>query len=650
MRLVNGLRTKLSVLAVLGICGLLAMGSVTPLVQAQSAPLPPFSIYGTPTPPFNAATAANTGEYWGPYVNTIYLTWFTTSEAIIEALVNGYIQYDSAGVSNAQQYNQLLQYEKTGLVAMNLTPSTDTFGYIGFAIHSYPFNNVHFRRGVQHLMNYQELASVLDNDILGIASPYFLIPQLYGSLAGTAMVQAYQKYGAYNLTAAKIEFEKAGLIDNPAGYWTYPNGTKVDIPIYYSTGTGQSLEIQELSIITQNAASINMTMHLVGVSFDTLAYTLLPTNAADIYTLGWIGLGAPSNPSWLWYIFGPAGLNQYFNDNISPPASNWTLLNEMLLDSTNQAQLVKNTNAAAAYLQSWVPYVVLDWGTLISPVNVKAWHGYTVEGNFGVLFPADIHPVNATFGTLYRYGMPDPPVDLNPYTNEDLYSSEVWGLTTPSAATTSITNPSGIAPLSAYNWTVKISSGAMPNGHAYNGSVITFKFQPGQYWSDGAPLTALDYNFSLWYYDVGGFSTNPYNPSSSMVTVAPGLTLNYSQVTQYPSFDYYGSAPGFVGSYVPANNPYEVTLYFNTSSVFNFLNVYGIPILPEHTLAHLSEAKYATDSIQQYLPYEPFGNEYMIHSWALSEVYADVVYNPSYFLANPYTNQISASAGSTATL
>ncbi|PSO05797.1 hypothetical protein B9Q04_18640, partial [Candidatus Marsarchaeota G2 archaeon BE_D] len=53
-------------------------------VSAQGAPyVPPYSIYGAPTPPSSVGVLNSTGEYWGPYISTIYVTWFTTSEAII---------------------------------------------------------------------------------------------------------------------------------------------------------------------------------------------------------------------------------------------------------------------------------------------------------------------------------------------------------------------------------------------------------------------------------------------------------------------------------------------------------------------------------------------------------------------------------------
>jgi len=227
------------------------------------------------------------------------MTWFTSSEAVIEALVNGYIQYDAAGVSSAQEYNQLLPYAQQHEISLNST-ITDGFGYIGFNVHAYPGDNIYFRWAIQHMLNYQALSSVLDNGILGVASPYWFQPGAFQSqYFTTAEQQAYQEYGAYNLSAAIQDLELAGFVDHPAqGYWSYPNGTSEasdPLSIYYSTGTGQSLEIKMLSVLTSAAAQINFTITLSGVSFDTLAYTLLPADDFEMLTLGW-ALGSPPTP------------------------------------------------------------------------------------------------------------------------------------------------------------------------------------------------------------------------------------------------------------------------------------------------------------------------------------------------------------------
>jgi ABC-type dipeptide transport system, periplasmic component len=470
-------------LSILGALG------VTNQVSAQGAYLPPYSIYGTPTPPSNVAVLNSTGEYWGPYIGSIYFTWFTTSEAIIEALVNNYIQYDAGGVGSIQQYNQLEAYVKAGEVAINETPA-NSFGYLGFNVHVYPFSNVHFRRAIQHLTNYQAIASVLYNGILGIASPYYYLPQVYGQYFSPQEQQAYQKYGAYNTTAAIQELELAGLVDHPAqGYWTFSNGTRVPtFTIYTSSGTNVQLREQVLSVITNAAASINLSIQIVPVNFNTFVDTLLPTGNYEMYNIGWI-LGAPVNPSWVYYIFGPYPLNTNYQDYTNETV--WDLSTKLLTQAATYQEATQLAQQIGTILQEDLPYVILDWGVNLIPVRVDTWKGYISEPPYGQLFPADIHPVNTTFGTLYRFGQPQAPDTLNLYIATTLYDFQILGNEYTTPLQVSLNNPVQLFPYAAYNYTVSAGAGVTPNGHPYNGTVVTMNFLPNQVWWDGVPVTAL---------------------------------------------------------------------------------------------------------------------------------------------------------------
>jgi ABC-type oligopeptide transport system substrate-binding subunit len=631
------------------VIGVFSAGSVS-LASAQNAYLPPYSVYGTPSPPSGVSVLNNTAELWGPYIGTVYYTWFTTSEAILEALVTGYIQFDEAGVSNQQEYNQLLSYVKSGEIAINITPS-NSFSYAGFNLRIYPFNNYHFRLAIQDLVNYQQVASVLLNGILGIASPYYFFPQVYGSYFSPQEAQVYQEYGAFNTTHAIQELADAGFVDHPEqGYWTYPNGTQVSsISIDVPTGPGYHLALQLMNIIVGNAKAINLSLYTVPVDFNTFIDDLEPSGNYQMYTLGWI-LGSPPNPTWLYGLFGDVPLNTVYSDNYSDPHA-WALLNTLEFDSSSPQAAYNNAVAAATYLQEQVPEVILDWGSNLLPVNVANWKGYTSEAPYGILFPPpyEIHPANATFGSLYRFGMPSPPDTLNVYEASSVYDFQVLGNEYALPLQVSPSNPLKLVADAAYNYSVSTGSGTTPNGHPYNGTVITMNFLPNLVWQDGVPMTAVDYNFTLWWFDVGGYSSNPYDPSSDTITIDPGVTVNYTAEVNNPSFDYFGLAPSLVDTYVPPNDPYQLTMYFNTSSVFNLLNVYGIPIMPEHVLASVQPSTYALETASQYLQQSVWSGPYSFSAWSVSENYADLNYFPSYFLANPLTNEITAAQGESAT-
>jgi len=616
-------------------------------VRAQGAYLPPYSIYGAPTVPSSQGVLNATGEYWGPYTQSIYFTWFTTSEAIVEAILNGYIQYDAGGVDSIQLYNQFKPYVQSGQVAINETPS-NSFGYLGFNVHVYPFSNVHFRRAIQHLTNYQEIASYLYNGILGIASPYYFFPSVYGSDFSPQEAQAYQQLGAFSLTAAVQELELAGLVDHPSqGYWTFANGTRVPtLTIYTSSGTGFALRQQILSVITTNAAAINLSISIVPVNFNTFIDSLLPTGSYEMYNIGWI-LGAPVNPTWVYFIFGPYPLNTFYQNYDNQTV--WQLSTKLLTDSATFQQAQEYAQQVGVALQQDLPYVILDWGVTLTPVRVDTWKAYISEAPYGILFPFDIHPANATFGTLYRFGQPQAPDTQNIYTMTSLYDFQIHGNEYSTPLQVAFNNPVALFPSAAYNYSVSNGVGVMPNGHHWNGTVITMDFLPNQVFWDGVPATAIDYNFTLWWLDVGGFSSNPYNPSQDTVTIDPGVVVNYTAEAANPGLEWFGAASGFVGSYVPPDNPYQITLYFNTTSVYNLLNVYSDPILPEHIFGKIQPSSFASESAPQYLSQEVYSGPYEFGAWSQSANYAQLYYFPSFYLANPLSYTVSASQGTSAT-
>ncbi len=638
------------VLASLAIMFLLALNALPTEAAAPNpaAPyLPSFSIYGAPSTPSSVAVLNDSSSLWAPYVHTIYFTWFTTSEAVIEALVNGYIQFDDAGVSNVQEYNQLQPYIASGQVAINISAG-DTFGYIGFNTNKGLEANVHFRRALQHLMNYASETQVLDNGILGIASPYYLLPQIYGSYFGASEQAAYQQYGAFSVSAAEQELTAAGLTDNShAGYWTFTsNGTRVPAQtIYTSSGATVDLEEAEIESMSSNANAINLTITIVPVDFNTLIGSLLPSGSLEMYYLGW-SLGTPINPTWLYAIFGNYPLNTFYQDYINQTI--WNQVYTLQTASTTEALATQYTITAATELQTQLPYIIMTWGSSLSPVDVHSWKGYTLESPYGLLFPGEIHPANATFGGLYRFGTPSAPDGQNIYIATSLYDFQILEQEYVTPLSVSPFTPTGIIGNAAYNYTVGSGHGKDPNGHNFNGTIITMNFLPNAIFQDGVPETAADYNFTIWYLDLGGFSANPYNPSSDTVTIDPGVTVNYTAEASNPGLEYFGESPTLVDSYVPPSNPYQLQIFFNSTSVFNLQTVYGEPILPEHTLASVAPTTLATESASQYFPQEVWSGAYSFDTWNQANSYAQLSFFPGYFLANPLDIQMNAQAGSTA--
>lgn len=617
--------------------------SAFPTCDAAEPSLPPFSIYGTPQPPSPNTILNRTGEYWGPYIKDVYVTWFTTSQATIEALVNGYIQYDAQGVTNIQEYNQLASYAASGEVGLDVTPYNG-FNFIGFKYDSYPFNNTFFRLGIQRLVDYRQVAASLYNGILGIASPYYFLPTLYQEYFSPEQAKAYQDYGSYNLTAAIYDFEMAGLVYHRSlGYWSYQNGTRVDLKIYVPSSV-EDFARSILAPLISSAASINLSISIVTVATETLIYTLLPTESADMYFIGF-GAGPPAVPTTIYTLLGPSPVNQLFIHYYDPKA--WDLLTK-LYNSPTASDAVDNAKTAGVFLQENVPIIILAWGTSIIPVSLIGWRGYIFQAQVGYAFPGNIHPQGKIFGGLYRYADLFPPTDLNVYTQvsgaDYAVLSMMW--LTPMQLSYNATE---IFPWAVYNWSIKPSYGLMPNGHFYNGSVATLHFLQNIVWQDGAPLTAIDLNFTIWYLDAGGFTSNPYNKSESVIEYAPGVKINLTEAALNPSSEWFGSIPNLAGTYVPPNDPYTIEIFFNSTSIFNierpFPALWTMPILPEHVFYNISQSTYAAEPPSAYLSQQVMAGPYMFVSYSLTQGYVTLTYFPSYFLANPYSNTYTVRKG-----
>ena len=138
---------------------------------------------------------------------------------------------------------------------------------------------------------------------------------------------------------------------------------------------------------------------------------------------------------------------------------------------------------------------------------------------------------------------------------------------TTSFTTTHFTGTTGTGPgwfnLQAPNVFAANDMHAGVGQHVVKGEYITLNFQPNLYWSDGAPVTASDYNFSLWLSGVAGYNVSCY-PCSSPATVDYGLL----------------SGPlGIVATHVV--NSLSVQVYLNTTSVWDF-GFIQIPMMPAH--------------------------------------------------------------------
>jgi hypothetical protein len=187
---------------------------------------------------------------------------------------------------------------------------------------------------------------------------------------------------------------------------------------------------------------------------------------------------------------------------------------------------------------------------------------------------------------------------LNPlYSTEWVWQEDIWGqiydsplMPAPTALTTvnDYINWMTVAPgnvTTLYSNLVKPFTGTTQTGAGWsnawqpgssntpkkivNGQVITLDFRNNITWSDNVPLTAYDFNYSLWAWNITG-NSGSYTPLM---------------------YEMYGSS-GLIATYINPSDPYEIQIYVNSSSIWN-LNEVTVSVLPMHILHNFNVADLA---------------------------------------------------------
>ena len=178
---------------------------------------------------------------------------------------------------------------------------------------------------------------------------------------------------------------------------------------------------------------------------------------------------------------------------------------------------------------------------------------------------------------------PDTNGGLNPEkTGTSVYDNDVWGQIYDSPLNippTGFTKPETYVNWMTSSFTIKsigtakhpFTSGSGAGWFAFQpeicntcriiGDAITFNFLPNLYWSDHVPITAYDYNFSMYISDV---AVSPSLPDAS----TPGVGL-------------LTGSTGLMADFVNPSNPLQITLYINSTSVWNIGSTQQ-PMMPQH--------------------------------------------------------------------
>jgi len=126
----------------------------------------------------------------------------------------------------------------------------------------------------------------------------------------------------------------------------------------------------------------------------------------------------------------------------------------------------------------------------------------------------------------------------------------------------------GLTPAGSFNFQAVNSkhSGVGVQANIVNGQAITFTFMKNITFSDNVPVTAYDYNYSLYALNVA---------------ISPDLPTAFSP--------FIGGVAGPLGLFatVVNNGGYSITMYINDSSVWNVLDL-TVPVLPQHIFNFLN--------------------------------------------------------------
>ncbi|TRM74656.1 ABC transporter substrate-binding protein, partial [Sulfolobus sp. A20-N-F8] len=585
-----------------------------------------------------------------PYVAVLNEVWdYTSNTALYEALVAGQVQM--AGIVHE---SQILQAEHDPNLYLYDQPVYGFGPIIQFNFNRYPMNNTYFRWAIFSLVNYQLVQQqVFDNGLLGTAMPWYVDPSLYAYFFNPNATIFYQTHESFNLTRARIYLQDAGLVySSSLGTWTYPNGTPVTITWIIPANSPPALKLAE--IVTQAAKEIGLNIQYQVVPFTPTLIQDLLTENYDLITFGW-SVNAIA-PDWLYFIDGP--LAPSTSDDAFVNATINQLLTQAYVLSSNLNQSEYYTKQAVYYLQAAVPEIVAGWANDVIGAYLPGYANYvpTVGGGISLI---DVHVSNSTHGK-FNWGLaPESaaPTTYDVYTAETVCEFDGLGEVYDTPLTSPPFNALQLLPWIVSNWTV-IShlNETIPgtNIKIVNGQEIILNLVHNDTFQNGFPLNALAINFTMWYFDMGGYASNPFNPSQDTVYIGTyygkPVILNYTAEAMFPSFEWFGTLPNLVYSYVPSNNPYTIYIYFNDSSYWNIYSLSGIYIVPPSIFENIPPQYLGADVYSVSTNGQVIGSgPYYLYAWNKS-VGSTFIRNDGYFKLDPLANFIAnITYGSTST-
>ena len=277
--------------------------------------------------------------------------------------------------------------------------------------------------------------------------------------------------------------------------------------------------------------------------------------------------------------------------------------------TTNGTLAGQLTTQAVSLLQQQIPAVALWWDNVLIPsinnFDGQYWSGYVNVPAFstwqtGSLYytALNLHQVDPTTGStivggIFGVAQHEAPDGFNVLNDNSVYDADIYNLMydsplyyPPSSPTLTAQIPWLLTGLPTATLHVNATT---PHGYKMvNGMAITMNFWNNVTFSDNVPLTAADYNFSLWYINPNGAigdggkvnATYPFPGGCTQVCWAKYVDNTAARLT--------GTIPDLIDSQVSASNPYQMTAYMNNTGVEDYYAAADGVILPMHLWSNVN--------------------------------------------------------------
>lgn len=376
-----------------------------------------------------------------------------------------------------------------GALQFNIRPKKEPSGE-----DNYPMNVPEFRKALAHMIDREGYVIPEAYKGYGVAA-YTLMPGLYGD-----WISPKAKTYEYNMDKARKLLDDTGFKVGDDGWRIDPrtgkplrefeiiNLPEAQVPHYFMTSKH----------IVSQAAKLGIRMKIRTVDAPTLDRLVTETHEHDMYMLGW-SLGI--YPTFLYSFFRS-------EEEVLGGWNECGVRNSELDDHLKQFYFAPNVDEAKIHCHKSLDIVqeIVPWVPTVVPIGITAVNGklrgmviQRVPGadtplGFHWLTEQNVHIEPAVFGYTFRNYVGINLGTLNPMTYlwafeaeviNDIYEFNTMG-----------------DPADPYKrihrLTEKIDVEVFEISPGKKGTKITMTLKKGLTWQDAEPLTAKDYNFTVW--------------------------------------------------------------------------------------------------------------------------------------------------------